>query len=91
MFDTQSLTFAQLNQQANRLAHRLIESGVGPDVLVGIAVQRSVDLVVGLLAILKAGGAYIPLDPAYPEDRLAYMMQDSGLALLLTQAPLLAR
>jgi amino acid adenylation domain-containing protein len=91
VFDTQSLTFARLNQQANRLAHRLIAAGVGPDVLVGIAVQRSVDLVVGLLAILKAGGAYVPLDPAYPEERLAYMMQDSGLALLLTQAPLLAR
>ena len=91
VFDTQSLTFARLNQQANRLAHRLIAAGVGPDVLVGIAVRRSVDLVVGLLAILKAGGAYVPLDPAYPEERLAYMMQDSGLALLLTQAPLLAR
>ncbi|WP_370694596.1 amino acid adenylation domain-containing protein [Pseudomonas sp. FP2294] len=91
VFHTQSLTFARLNQQANRLAHRLIAAGVGPDVLVGIAVRRSVDLVVGLLAILKAGGAYVPLDPAYPEERLAYMMQDSGLALLLTQAPLLAR
>ncbi|WP_162886842.1 AMP-binding protein, partial [Pseudomonas syringae] len=59
-----------LNARANQLAHRLRESGVGPDVLVGICVERSLELVIGLLAIIKAGGAYVPLDPDYPEDRL---------------------
>ncbi|POA18110.1 non-ribosomal peptide synthetase [Pseudomonas sp. FW300-N1A1] len=81
-----TLTYEQLECRANPLAHKLIEQGVGPDVLVGIAVERSVDMIVGLLAILKAGGAYVPLDPAYPEDRLAYMIEDSGIELLLTQA-----
>ncbi|EPM66695.1 pyoverdine sidechain peptide synthetase IV, D-Asp-L-Ser component, partial [Pseudomonas syringae pv. actinidiae ICMP 18804] len=77
--------------RANQLAHRLREAGVGPDVLVGICVERSLELVIGLLAIIKAGGAYVPLDPDYPEDRLAYMMQDSGIGLLLTQTSLLER
>ncbi|PBP34915.1 non-ribosomal peptide synthetase, partial [Pseudomonas syringae] len=91
VFATEQLSYAQLNARANQLAHRLRESGVGPDVLVGICVERSLELVIGLLAIVKAGGAYVPLDPDYPEDRLAYMMQDSGIGLLLTQAALLAR
>ena len=82
----QHLTYAQLNRRANQLAHCLIQQGVGPEVLVGIAVERSVAMVVGLLAILKAGGAYLPLDPTYPEERLAYMIADSGIQLLLTQA-----
>ncbi|MEX5344449.1 AMP-binding protein, partial [Pseudomonas sp. I2] len=82
------LSYAQLNARANRLAHRLIALGVGADVLVGIAVERSVEMVVGLLAILKAGGAYVPLDPEYPEDRLRYMIEDSGVQLLLTQSHL---
>ncbi|WP_438301188.1 non-ribosomal peptide synthase/polyketide synthase [Pseudomonas sp. NMS19W] len=82
------LTYGELNARANQLAHKLIEQGVGPDRLVGIAVERSVEMIVGLLAILKAGGAYVPLDPAYPEDRLAYMIEDSGIELLLTQAHL---
>ncbi|MGE8144676.1 condensation domain-containing protein, partial [Pseudomonas frederiksbergensis] len=86
-----SLTYGQLDARANRLAHKLIEAGVGPDRLVGIAVERSVEMIVGLLAILKAGGAYVPLDPAYPEDRLAYMIEDSGLELLLTQSHLQAQ
>jgi amino acid adenylation domain-containing protein/non-ribosomal peptide synthase protein (TIGR01720 family) len=85
------LTYQQLNWQANRLAQRLRDAGTGPDVLVGIAVTRSLEMVVGLLAILKAGGAYVPLDPEYPQDRLAYMMADSGIALLLTQSPLVAQ
>ncbi|WP_346656797.1 non-ribosomal peptide synthase/polyketide synthase [Pseudomonas sp. SWRI18] len=89
VFAGQQLSYAELNRRANRLAHRLIEAGVGPDVLVGLAVQRSVEMVVGLLAVLKAGGAYVPLDPEYPRDRLAYMLQDSGVKLLLTQAHLL--
>ncbi|WP_276574997.1 non-ribosomal peptide synthetase [Pseudomonas tohonis] len=87
----QSLTYGQLNAQANRLAHLLIERGVGPDVLVGLALQRGPLMVVGLLAILKAGGAYVPLDPAYPQDRLAYMVEDSGIALLLSERALEAR
>ncbi|ALE01062.1 non-ribosomal peptide synthetase [Pseudomonas syringae] len=91
VFATEQLSYVQLNARANQLAHRLRESGVGPDVLVGICVERSLELVIGLLAIIKAGGAYVPLDPDYPEDRLAYMMQDSGIGLLLTQTALLAR
>ncbi|MCP1669256.1 non-ribosomal peptide synthetase, partial [Pseudomonas citronellolis] len=81
-----ALSYGELNARANRLAHRLIEAGVGPDVLVGLAVERSLEMVVGLLAILKAGGAYVPLDPRYPQDRLAYMIEDSAIGLLLTQA-----
>ncbi|TBU72204.1 non-ribosomal peptide synthetase [Phytopseudomonas daroniae] len=82
------LTYRQLNQRANRMAHALREQGVDPDVLVGLAVQRSADMVVGVLAILKAGGAYVPLDPEYPQDRLAFMIQDSGIRLLLTDTHL---
>ncbi|MGY2402561.1 amino acid adenylation domain-containing protein, partial [Pseudomonas sp. SDO5271_S396] len=88
VFDQQRLNYAEVNRRANRLAHRLIEAGVGPDVLVGLAVERSVEMVVGLLAVLKAGGAYVPLDPEYPRERLAYMLDDSGVKLLLTQAHL---
>lgn len=86
-----SLTYAALNTQANRLAHRLRSLGVGPDILVGIAAERSIVMVVGLLAILKAGGAYVALDPEYPAERLTYMMTDSGINLLLTQERLRAR
>ena len=89
VFGNQSLTYAQLNARANQLARRLREQGVGPDVLVGIALERSVEMVVGLLAILKAGGAYVPLDPEYPQERLSYMIEDSGIGLLLTQQALL--
>ncbi|WMN15882.1 amino acid adenylation domain-containing protein [Pseudomonas piscis] len=87
----QQLGYSQLNQRANQLAHKLIELGIGPDVRVGIAVERGLEMIVGLLAVLKAGGAYVPLDPEYPQDRLHYMMQDSGIQLLLTQSPLLER
>ncbi|MFJ2529352.1 non-ribosomal peptide synthase/polyketide synthase [Pseudomonas helmanticensis] len=87
----QSLSYGELNSRANQLAHKLITSGVGPDVRVGLAVERSLDMLVGLLAILKAGGAYVPLDPSYPEERLAYMIGDSGIGLLLTQSHLLGR
>ncbi|WP_241526828.1 condensation domain-containing protein, partial [Pseudomonas sp. BIOMIG1BDMA] len=89
VFGQQRLSYAELNRRANRLAHRLIQAGVGPDVLVGLAVERSIEMVVGLLAVLKAGGAYVPLDPEYPRERLAYMLEDSGVKLLLTQAHLL--
>ena len=81
----QTLTYAELNEQANHLAHQLINLGVGPDDLVGVAAERSVEMVVALLAILKAGGAYLPLDPTYPAARLEYMMQDAGIVVLLTQ------
>jgi len=84
-----SLTFAQLHTQANRLAHYLRDKGVGPDVCVAIAAERSPQLLIGLLAIIKAGGAYVPLDPDYPAERLAYMLRDSRAHLLLTQTALL--
>ncbi|MFA7942969.1 non-ribosomal peptide synthase/polyketide synthase [Pseudomonas brenneri] len=88
VFAEQQLSYAELNTRANQWAHRLLELGVGPDVLVGVAVERSLEMVVGLLAVLKAGGAYVPLDPEYPQDRLGYMIEDSGLKLLLSQAHL---
>ncbi|WLI31591.1 non-ribosomal peptide synthase/polyketide synthase [Pseudomonas rhodesiae] len=88
-FGDTTLSYAQLDIRANRLAHALIEQGVGPDRLVGICAERSVEMVIGLLAILKAGGAYVPLDPEYPRERLAYMLEDSGVQLLLTQQSLL--
>ncbi|MDH0732573.1 non-ribosomal peptide synthase/polyketide synthase [Pseudomonas sichuanensis] len=87
----QVLSYAQLNARANQLARHLVHLGVGPDCLVGIALERSVEMVVGLLAVLKAGGAYVPLDPEYPTERLAYMIEDSGVQLLLTSAALLER
>ncbi|MEE5114239.1 amino acid adenylation domain-containing protein, partial [Pseudomonas alliivorans] len=86
---SEQLSYDHLNRRANRLAHKLREQGVGPDVRVGLAAERSLDMIVGLLAILKAGGAYVPLDPDYPQDRLAFLMQDSGIELLLTQASVL--
>jgi len=79
------LTYRQLNERANRLAHYLRKRGVGPDTLVGICAERSIDMMVGLLGILKAGGAYVPLDPAYPKERLAYIMEDARLQVLVTQ------
>ncbi|MCK6392705.1 AMP-binding protein, partial [Zoogloea sp.] len=85
LFGDEVLSYGELNTRANRLAHRLIKLGVKPEVKVGIAVERSLEMVVGLLGILKAGGAYVPLDPEYPADRLAYMVGDSGIGLLLTQ------
>jgi acyl-CoA synthetase (AMP-forming)/AMP-acid ligase II/acyl carrier protein len=85
MWEGGSLDFAELHAQANRLAHYLRDKGVGPDVCVAIAAERSPQLLIGLLAIIKAGGAYVPLDPDYPAERLAYMLSDSGVELLLTQ------
>ena len=86
-----TLSYAALDARANRLAHFLIRRGVGPEVRVGIAVERSLDTVVALLAILKAGGAYVPLDPSWPRERLAYAIDDSGIGLLLTQSGARAR
>ncbi|HVF55637.1 MAG TPA: amino acid adenylation domain-containing protein, partial [Pyrinomonadaceae bacterium] len=79
------LTYAQLNARANQLARHLRARGVGPNVLVALCVERSFEMLVGLLGILKAGGAYVPLDPAYPRERLAFMLRDSGAPLVLTQ------
>ncbi|WP_435635617.1 amino acid adenylation domain-containing protein [Pseudomonas solani] len=89
LFESRQLSYAELNARANRLARHLMALGVGPDVRVGLAVERGLDLVIGLLAVLKAGGAYVPLDPGYPSDRLLCMIEDSGAALVLTQQPLL--
>ncbi|WP_414582651.1 amino acid adenylation domain-containing protein [Scytonema sp. PCC 10023] len=89
VFEDSLLTYCELNQRANQLAHYLRTLGVKPEVLVGICVERSLDMVIGLLAILKAGGAYVPLDPGYPKERLAYMLEDSQPSVLLTQQHLL--
>jgi amino acid adenylation domain-containing protein len=91
VFDGASLSYAELNARANQLAHELRQQGVGPDVLVALCVERSLDMIVGMLAILKAGGAYIPLDPAYPAERLQYMLSHSQAPLILTQAALAAK
>ena len=91
VFEDTHLTYAELNGRANRLAHHLRERGVGPDVIVGICVERSLEMMVGLLGILKAGGAYLPLDPDYPRERLAYMLADAAPVLVLTQEALRER
>ena len=88
ILEGEQLTYRELNQRANIIAHHLRALGVGPEVLVGICVERSPLMVVGLLGILKAGGAYVPLDPAYPAERLAYMLSDSQVKVLLTQQKL---
>ena len=85
VFKDAQLTYRQLNERSNQLADHLQKFGVGPDTLVGICVERSLEMVVGLLAILKAGGAYMPLDPEYPEDRLSFMLEDARPAVLVTQ------
>ncbi len=84
VFENQHLTYRELNQRANRLAHRLTELGVGPDVVVGICAERSVEMIVGLLGILKAGGAYLPLDPKYPEKQLGFIVRDCEVRFVVT-------
>ena len=91
IFEEKQLTYRELNCQANKLAHYLQTLNVGPEVLVGICLERSLNLVIGLLGILKAGGAYVPLDPAYPQERLAFMIEDSQMPVLLTQENQLSR
>ncbi|MDZ7967875.1 MAG: amino acid adenylation domain-containing protein [Nostoc sp. DedSLP03] len=86
--ENQQLSYSELNARANQLAHHLQQMGVGSEVMVGICVERSLSMVIGLLAILKAGGAYVPLDPSYPKERLAYMLEDSQPRVLLTQQQL---
>jgi amino acid adenylation domain-containing protein/non-ribosomal peptide synthase protein (TIGR01720 family) len=89
VFGEESLTYAELNARANKLAHHLRSLGVGPEVLVGLCVERSIEMLVGLLGILKAGGAYVPLDPSYPVERLAFMLADAAVPVVVTQARLL--
>ncbi|WP_144028931.1 non-ribosomal peptide synthetase, partial [Paenibacillus tyrfis] len=85
VFEDKQLTYCELNERANRLARTLRAEGVQPDQLVGIMVERSLDMIVGIFGILKAGGAYVPIDPDYPQERIQYMLADSGVGLLLTQ------
>ena len=89
-FGDEYLSYSDLNRRANQLAHYLQSLGVGPETLVGISVEKSLEMVVGLLGILKAGGAYLPLDPAYPPKRIAFMRKDAGISVLLTQEHLAA-
>jgi amino acid adenylation domain-containing protein/non-ribosomal peptide synthase protein (TIGR01720 family) len=88
--DEEELSYAELNCRANRLAHRLRALGVKPDQLVGLRIERTVEMVIGILGILKAGGAYLPLDPAYPKDRVAFMLEDSRVGVVVTQRTLAA-
>ncbi len=91
VFGNQTLTYRELDERANRLAHKLVRLGVGPEAKVAIGLERSVEMVVALLAVLKAGGAYVPLDPQYPAERLAHMMAHSDVRLLLTQSAVAQR
>jgi len=84
VFENQQLTYAELNDRANQLAHYLRKLGVKPDELVGICLERSLDMIVGLLAILKVGGAYVPIDPDYPQERISFMLQDTQVKIILT-------
>ncbi|BAT56842.1 amino acid adenylation domain-containing protein (plasmid) [Nostoc sp. NIES-3756] len=88
VFENQQLTYRELNAKANQLAHYLQKLGVQPEVLVGICVERSLEMFIGILGILKAGGVYLPLDPAYPKERLAFLLEDANIPLLLTQKKL---
>jgi amino acid adenylation domain-containing protein len=88
VFEGREVTYSELNGRANQLAHRLQALGVGPETLVGICVERSLEMLIGILGILKAGGGYLPLDPAYPQSRLTFMLEDAQAPVLLTQAKL---
>src|SRR5262249_60039434 len=87
----QHLSYGELEARSNQLAHHLRALGVGPEVMVGLCVGRSADMLIGLLGILKAGGGYLPLDPAYPRERLAFMLEDAGASVVVTHAGLSAR
>jgi amino acid adenylation domain-containing protein len=88
VFEDTMLTYAELDRRANQLAHHLCALGVGPEVVVGLFVERSLEMVIGLLGILKAGGAYLPLDPEYPQERLAFMLQDAAAPVIVTHSAL---
>jgi natural product biosynthesis luciferase-like monooxygenase protein len=91
VYENEQLSFQELNRRANQLARHIQELGVGPQTLVGICLERSLDIFVGLLATLKAGGAYVPLDPAYPKDRLEYVIEDSRMPVIVTERRLASR
>jgi len=91
IFEGEQLSYRELNRRANQLAHYLLAQGVGAETLVGLCVERSVEMVVGMLGVLKAGGAYVPLDVEYPPERLQYMLEDAGVKILLTQERLLSQ
>ena len=91
MFEDRALSYAALDAHANRLAHHLQSLGVGPETVVGLCVERSPEMLIGLLGILKAGGAYLPLDPNYPRERLEFMLADAGVPVLVTQSALMDR
>ena len=82
-FEDRQLTYKQLDDRANQLARHLQRLGVGPEVLVGVLMERSLEMVVALMGILKSGGAYLPLDPSYPQERLRYMLADAGLRFVI--------
>ena len=91
IFEGQQLTYRELNDRSNQLAHYLQRLGVRPETRVGLCMERSLEMIVGMLGVLKAGGAYVPLDPAYPRQRLSFMVEDAQMTLILTQERLLAR
>ena len=91
VFEEKELTYRELNARANQLAHYLRSVGIGPEVLVGLCLERSIEMVVGIVGIVKAGGAYVPLDPSYPVERLAFMLEDAQVPVLLTQAHLVGQ
>ena len=84
VFEDRQLTYRELNERANQVAHYLQKRGVGPEVLVGVCLERCPEMLIALLGIWKAGGAYVPLDPAYPTDRLSFMVKDAAVKVLLT-------
>jgi amino acid adenylation domain-containing protein len=90
-YDGQQFTYRELNQRSNQLAHYLRTLGVGPDALVGVCMERSLELIVALFGVLKAGGAYVPIDSDYPQERISYMLEDAGLSVLLTQSRIIGR
>ena len=89
IYENEKLNYRELNERANRLAHHLVDHGVGPEALVGICLEQPIDMIVSLLAIFKAGGAYLPLDPAYPKERLSFMIEDSAVPVIITAKNLL--
>ena len=89
VYESQSLSYRELDERANQLAHHLNGLGIGPDKLVGVYLERSIEMMVGIMGVLKAGGAYVPLDPTYPSERIAYMIEDSKVSVVLTQQRLL--
>ena len=86
----QKYTFLELNSRANQLANYLQQLGMGPEMLTGICVFRSIEMVIGILAILKAGGAFVPLDPSYPSERLSFILEDAGAQFVITQSGLIS-